>query len=141
MIKEKKNISFIIGSIIVLAVIISCLIMGGSYYLHRIAIIFTIIYLIFKVFLKNNKINKFIWIASFVISICISLINWVITAIPEPSNFFRIFEIYEMFGKKHTINGINITLSQLSSIINIILLIIVNILTRNKTKKINKEKQ
>lgn len=65
--------------------------------------------------MANNKFNKAICIVFLVMSIIISIINWLITAIPEPSHFFRIFTSMENMK----INGINIALSQLSSILNI----------------------
>ena len=68
-----------------------CLVIGGDYTLHRIAIIFSIIYYILLIFVKNCVLKKIFKITCLVVTIVISLLNWFITAIPEPSNFFRIF--------------------------------------------------
>ena len=113
-------------------IVLFCLLVGGSYWLHRFSIIFTIIYFTFKIFLKKNKATKIVSLISFIIGITLSIINWFITAIPEPSHFFRIFT------KITSINGMNIALSQLSSILNILMLISVNslfLLVNKKDKK------
>ena len=112
--QKQANLKIIFFSSIVF-IILFCLIVGGSYIFHRIAILLTLAYFIIKSFMANNKLNKAICIVFLVMSIIISIINWLITAIPEPSHLFRIFTSM----KNMNINGINIMLSQLSSILNI----------------------
>ena len=113
--QKQVNLKKIFFSSIVF-IILFCLIVGGPYYiLHRIAILLTLAYFIIKCFMANNKLNKAICIVFLVMSIIISIINWLIMAIPEPSHLFRIFTSM----KKMNINGMNIVLSQLSSILNI----------------------
>ena len=129
--QKQANLKIIFFSSIVF-IILFCLIVGGPYILHRIAILLTLAYFIIKCFMANNKLNKAICIVFLVMSIIISIINWLITAIPEPSHFFRIFTSMENMN----INGINIVLSQLSSILNISMYLAYSILfiIYNKTK-------
>lgn len=103
-------------------VLLFCLLVGGTYWLHRFAIVFTALYLAFKLFGGNKKISKIVYLTSWFISFSLSIVNWIITAIPEPSNFFRIFtEVYNT-------NGMNLALSQLSSVLNILMLLAINTL-------------
>ncbi|MBO4622643.1 MAG: leucine-rich repeat protein [Bacilli bacterium] len=123
---KEKNIKIIFFASTAF-MLLFCLLIGGRYWLHRIAIILTAIYLIFKLLLSNNKANKIICICAAIFSLIISIINWLITAIPEPSNLFRIFSLFSN-NDKISINNLNMTLSQLSSILNILMLTSVNIL-------------
>ena len=110
-------------------ILIFCLLIGGQYWLHRIAIIFSIIYLFFKFIFKDSKVNRIVCLISLVIGIVISLLNWFITSIEEPSNLFRFTEL------ANSINGLNLMLSQLSSILNIFMLLGVNTLFLIANKK------
>ena len=56
-INTKMNILFFS---LVSFIVLFCLLVGGSYWLHRISIVFTIIYFIFKLFLEPKKITKII---------------------------------------------------------------------------------
>ena len=128
-INTKMNILFFS---LVSFIVLFCLLVGGSYWLHRISIVFTIIYFIFKLFLEPTKITKIISLLAFVIGIVLSIVNWIITAIPEPWHFIRIFTNIT------SLNGMNIALSQLSSILNIFMLVGVNslfLLVNKKDKK------
>lgn len=124
------NTSFII---MIAMTTLFCLVIGGDYTLHRIAIIFSIIYYILLIFVKNCVLRKIFKITCFVVTIVISLLNWFITAIPEPSNFFRIFYYHS------TLNGWRLSFSQLSSILNLFMVISTCILT-NIFKKYKKLK-
>ncbi len=103
-------------------ILIFCLLIGGDYWLHRIAIVFTIIYMFYKFIFIDSKFNRIICMVSLVIGIVLSLLNWVVTSVAEPSNFFRFTEL------SSSINGLNLMLSQLSSILNILMLLGVNTL-------------
>ena len=106
---KQKHIN-IIFIIIATSLLLICFFIGGNYNLHRIAVIFTAIYILFKFFLKQNPFNKTIWIISLCISIIISLLNWVATAIAEPSSFFRFFYY------QSSLNAVNLSLSQFTGI-------------------------
>lgn len=129
------NLNIVLFSISCFILII-CLVIGGNYWLHRIPIVFTIIYLIFKFLVKDSKPNRIICLVSFVISLIISLINWIATSVAEPSSFFRVFETTI---NSVNINALNLSLSQVSSILNIILLLGINtvyLIVNKKDKKI-----
>ena len=132
---KQKNIKIIFFASIA-SLLMFCLLVGGNYWLHRVAILFTIVYLVFKLFVTNNKVNKIICIVCAVLSILISIANWIVTAIPEPSSFLRIVTRLIM-NDTINVNALNITLSQLSSIINIMFLVSVNVLllVLNKNSK------
>lgn len=113
-------------------ILLFCLFIGGDYWLHRIAILFTIIYMFCKFIFKDSKLNRIICMISLVISIVISLVNWLATSVAEPSNFLRFTEIAS------SINGLNLMLSQLSSILNILMLLGVHtifLIVNKKDKK------
>ena len=107
----------------VVFIMLFCFIVGGSYILHRIAILFTLMFFMLKCFAKGNDIRKkVLCIINLSLSLIMSLINWIITAIPEPSHFFRIFNLFDHTNSIN-MNVINISLSQLSSILNIAMLL------------------
>ena len=110
-------------------ILLICLLIGGNYWMHRIAIVFTIVYFVSKLFLYKSKISKTLCFVTFVISTILSIINWFITAIPEPTNFFRIFEIFS------SINDAQIALSQLSSILNLFMITTANTIFMMLNKK------
>ena len=74
--------------------LVFCLIIGGSYHLHRVAIIISTIYLVIKLLLKNTKVNKILCIITVCSSLFFSIVNWIATAIPEPTHFFRILTMH-----------------------------------------------
>lgn len=121
-----KNIEFskrnmvILFFILIFCMTIFCFLIGGSYHFHRVGIAFTFAYFIFKFFIPKNIITKILSISLLAAGIIISLLNWFITAIPEPSNFFRIFYY------QNSQNGLNITLSQFSSILNLFMIVSYN---------------
>lgn len=106
----------------VIFIMLFCLIVGGDYILHRIAMVLTLIFFIFKCFIKNNKIDKIICIIISILIFIISLVNWLIMSIGEPSSFFRILNPFDHI---QSINRpvLNMCLSQLSSILNIAMLL------------------
>ena len=140
--EKQKNIK-IIYLTSTISLLIFCLVVGGSYYLHRIAITFFIGFFIFKIFLKDSKTNRVLSYLFSVISFLLSIINWVITALAEPNDLFRVFTfLFNLYDYYHlstttTINGINLALSQFSSIINVFLLIAIYLvqLITNRRKK------
>ena len=129
---KQKHIN-IIFIIIATSLLLICFFIGGNYNLHRIAVIFTAIYILFKFFLKQNPFNKTIWIISLCISIIMSLLNWVVTAIAEPSSFFRFFYY------QSSLTAVNLSLSQLSSVLNLLVLLVINTIFAVINKKEPKE--
>lgn len=110
------------------------LVIGGSYNFHRFGIIFTIVFMFLTLIIKKDKkIYTIISIVSGTLGISISLLNWLFTAIPEPSSFFRF-----LFLKEYTQGWSDITLSQLASIINIVISsgIIIGFLVNKKKRRI-----
>ena len=107
----------------VVFIMLFCFIVGGGYILHRIAIIFTLMFFILKCFVKGNDIRKkVLCIINLSLSLIMSIVNWIITGIPEPSHLFRIFNLFDHTNSIN-MNVINISLSQLSSILNIAMLL------------------
>lgn len=113
----KRNIN-VLSFVLILCITIFCFFIGGSYHLHRIAILFTFGYFILKFWVKKNIVTKISSIIFLILGILISVINWLITGIPEPSHLFRVFTGYTN----------EISLSQLSSIINIFMIVSYNVI-------------
>ena len=89
---SKRNM-LILSFLLITCMALFCFLVGGSYHFHRVGIAFTFAYFIFKFFIQKNRITKILSIILLVVGITISLLNWFITAIPEPSSFFRIFRV------------------------------------------------
>ena len=64
--KKSININIIFYTTIGL-LLTFCLIIGGRYLLHRIAIVISVLYFVFKFFLKDTKLNRLIYLLAFVI--------------------------------------------------------------------------
>ena len=132
--EKQKNIKimFLASTI---SILIFCLVVGGSYYLHRIAIVFCIGFFIFKLFLKDNKVNRLLSFLFSSTSLLLSIINWFITALAEPNDFFRVFTfLFNLYDYYHlststTISAINLALSQFSSIINVLMLVAIYVIS------------
>lgn len=118
----KRNM-FILSFLLIACISLFCFLIGGPYHFHRVGIVFTFIYFIFKFFIQKNRISKILSIIVLVIGITISLLNWFITAIPEPSNFFRIFSVLYY---KNSQNALGVVFSQFSSILNIFIIVLYN---------------
>lgn len=126
---EQMNLKIMFFVLITIFVFLPCLVFFGglSYWLHRVAILLTIIYFVFKLFLPKTKLNKIFIVVVLSLDLILSLLNWVITAIPEPSHLFRVAILFKQFGYLN-LNLLNLILSQLSSIINIFVIVCVNVL-------------
>ena len=139
---EQMNLKIMFFVLITIFVFLPCLIVFGglSYWLHRIATILTIIYFVFKLFLPKTKLNKILVIVILSLDLFLSLVNWLITAIPEPSQLFRIVNFFKHFSSIN-INYFNAIMSQTSSIINIFVIICVNVLLiiLNRKRQNNKD--
>ena len=103
-------------------IILFSLLVGGMYrHMHRVAIVFTIVHLLFKFYLEDSRKNRVIARVALTLSMLLSVVNFVILMIPEPSQFLRIIH------KIETVHAMDIALSQLSSLLNILMLLSVNI--------------
>ena len=130
---SKRNM-LILSFLLITCMALFCFLVGGSYHFHRVGIAFTFAYFIFKFFIQKNRITKILSIILLVVGITISLLNWFITAIPEPSSFFRIFRILYYQNSQ---NSLGIIFSQFSSILNIFMIVSYNsvLLFIKRTKK------
>ena len=111
------NKNVILSFSIISLISLFCFIIGGTYNLHRIAMAFTLTYFVFVCLIPKIRISKILSIIFLAIGLSISLLNWFITGIPEPSNLFRIF----------TGDTCDIAMSQLSSILNVLMIATYNI--------------
>ena len=135
--KKSININIIFYTTIGL-LLTFCLIIGGRYLLHRIAIVFSVLYFVFKFFLKDTKLNRLIYLLAFVISFILSIFNWIssgfdlniLTGVDSLENFYAYnnIMIFEDTLLHVSTKTLNLILSQLSSILNIFMLLSVNII-------------
>ena len=103
-------------------IILFSLLVGGIYrHMHRVAIVLSVVYLLFKFYFENTRKNRVISRVALTLSMLLSIINFVIMMIPEPSQFLRIIH------KIETKHALDIALSQLSSLLNILMLLAVSI--------------
>lgn len=117
---KKNNIFLFITVIItfILCIDISIFLSEGNISIIPIAGIFLgMVFALIILVLPKNKIFQLIGFAIGICSLIINLFNWIATAIAEPSSLFRIFQN----------NGINMSYSQLASIISIFIIIIIYI--------------
>ena len=137
---EQMNLKIMFFVLITIFVFLPCLVFFGglSYWLHRVATLLTIIYFVFKLFLPKTKFNKIFIVVALSLDLILSLLNWIITAIPEPSHLFRAAILFKQFGYVN-LNLLNLILSQLSSIINIFVIVCVNVLLIILNRKKNKD--
>lgn len=123
---SKRNI-LILSFLLIICITVFCFLIGGTYNLHRIGIAFTFFYFLFSFLIPKRKITTSSSIIFLIAGILISLLNWLIIGIPEPSNLFRIL----------TGDTGDISLSQFSLILNIVMIVSYNVISIaiNKTKK------
>ena len=118
---KQINVRFIALYAIGIIILFSLLVGGAYRHMHRVAIVLSVVYLLFKFYFENTRKNRVISRAALTLSMLISIINFVIMMIPEPSQFLRIIH------KMETKHALDIALSQLSSLLNILMLLAVSI--------------